>query len=79
MPAGGGTPTGTSPEGEADIQGIVRHLMEIHILNLNVAQEICAISLTRDCSGDGVTSDGGYGDITSDKITGAAFSPLKLS
>ena len=43
----------------------------------------------RDCSGDGVTGDGGYGDITGDKIftgevtgygivTGEAFSPVKF-
>ena len=24
--------------------------------------------MNRDCSGDGVTGDGGYGDITGDKI-----------
>ena len=45
--------------------------------------------LFRVCSGDGVTGDGGYGDITSEKIftgevtgegivTGEAFSPVKL-
>ena len=28
----------------------------------------CGGKLTRDCSGDGVTGDGGYGDITGDKI-----------
>ena len=28
----------------------------------------CSILFTRDCIGDGVTSDGGYGDITGDKI-----------
>ena len=47
------------------------------------------MSIIRDCSSDGFTGDGGYGDITSDKIftgdiygvnfgTGEAFSPVKL-
>ena len=34
----------------------------------------------KDCSGDGVTGDGGDGEVTGDKIfTGEAFSPVKLT
>ena len=41
-------------------------ILETHLNHIHISEVLFRES--RDCSGDGVTSDGGYGDITGDKI-----------